>query len=202
MLQKTADGRAVLGPFTAQVPAGWTEKPSVSGMRAAEFQLPSSDGQAEVVVYYFGQSGAGGVQANIDRWVGQFTQPDGKPSKDVAKLEQATYAGQQADLVTVSGNYASRPTPGSPDAVNKPDQTLQAAIVPSPSGPYYFRLLGDRAAVEAQSGKFRELLSSLKLDAPGGAAAAAAANAPGHPQVAEPGAAPEPAKTPEHIKAH
>jgi hypothetical protein len=183
-------------------------------MRAAEFQLPSSDGQAEVVVYYFGQTGAGGVQANIDRWVGQFTQPDGKPSKDVAKLEQATYGGQKADLVTVSGNYASRPTPGSPDAVNKPNQTLQAAIVPSPSGPYYFRLLGDSAAVAAQSGKFRELLASLKLDAPSTSAAAAAANAPAHPTVAEPAKAAEPAKTgepakaaepvktPEHIKAH
>ncbi len=192
-LQKLADGRAVLGPFTAQVPEGWKEKPSVSGMRAAEFQLPEGSGQAEVVVYYFGQSGAGGVQANIDRWVGQFTQPDGKPSKDVAKVEKATFAGQEADLVTVSGNYASRPTPGSTEAVNKPDQTLQAAIVPSPNGPYYFRLLGDKAAVEAQAGKFRELLASLKLDAPSGAGSAAAASAPAHPTVtptpAQPGSA-------------
>ncbi len=194
-LSKLADGRSVLGPFTARVPADWVEKPSVSGMRAAEFQLPGSSGQAEVVVYYFGPSGAGGVQANVDRWLAQFTQPDGKPSKDVAKLEQATYAGQQADLVTISGNYASRAMPGS-EAVNKPDQTLQAAIVPSPQGSYYFRLLGDRAAVEAQAGKFRELLSSLKIEAPSDTAAQAPAPAAVPPAVpsAVPGTTAQPAQ--------
>jgi hypothetical protein len=155
-------GRSGLGPFSLTVPADWKAKPSVSGMRAAEFELPASGGQAEVIVYYFGESGAGSVQANIDRWVGQFTQPDGSPSKDAAKVEKATFAGQEASIISVSGHYAARAMPGG-EAVDKADQTLMAAIVPSPKGPYYFRLIGDRAAVAAQSGKFRELLDSLKL---------------------------------------
>jgi len=161
-LNKLDQGRVGLGPFSLKVPADWQEKPSVSSMRAAEFQLPASGGQAEVVVYYFGESGAGSVQANIDRWVSQFTQPDGKPSSEVTKLEQASFAGQQASLVSVSGRYAARAMPGG-QAVDKDNQSLLAAIVPSPRGPYYFRLIGDRAAVEAQTPKFRELLGSLKL---------------------------------------
>ena len=156
------EGRSGLGPFSLAVPADWKPKPTVSGMRAAEFELPPSGGQAEVIVYYFGESGAGSVQANIDRWVGQFTQPDGSPSKDAAKVEKATFAGQEASIITVSGRYMARAMPGG-EAVDKADQTLMAAIVPSPKGPYYFRLIGDRAAVAAQSGKFRELLDSLKL---------------------------------------
>jgi hypothetical protein len=155
-------GRSGLGPFSLAVPADWKPKPTVSGMRAAEFELPASGGQAEVVVYYFGESGAGSVQANVDRWVGQFTQPDGSPSKDVTKVEKASFAGQEASIITVSGHYAARAMPGG-EAVDKADQTLTAAIVPSPKGPYYFRLIGDRAAVAAQSGKFREMLDSLKL---------------------------------------
>jgi len=161
-LAPLGQGRSGLGPFSLQVPADWKEKPSVSNMRAAEFELPASNGQAEVIVYYFGESGAGSVQANIDRWVSQFKQPDGKPSSEVTKSDQATFAGTVASLVSVSGNYASQ-MPGG-QAVDKADQSLLAAIVPSPKGPYYFRLIGDRAAVAAQAGKFRELLSSLKLE--------------------------------------
>jgi hypothetical protein len=162
-LAPLAQGRSGLGPYSLQVPADWKAKPSVSNMRAAEFELPAADGHAEVIVYYFGESGAGSVQANIDRWVSQFTQPDGKPSSEVTKVEQATFAGQAASLVSISGHYAARAMPGG-EAVDKADQSLLAAIVPSPKGPYYFRLIGDRAAVAAQTGKFRELLSSLKLE--------------------------------------
>jgi len=160
-LSALGQGRSGLGPFSLQVPADWQETPSVSSMRAAEFQLPASDGKAEVIVYYFGPTGAGSVQDNIDRWVSQFTQPDGKPSSEVTKIEPATFAEQPVSLVSVSGRYATR-MPGG-ESVDKADQSLLAAIVPSPKGPYYFRLIGDRAAVAAQTGKFRELLGSLKL---------------------------------------
>ncbi len=163
-LEKRADGRSALGPFSLVVPAGWTEKPSTSSMRAAQFQLPApAGGEAEVVVYYFGETGAGSVQANIDRWVGQFKQPDDKPSSDVAKVEKATYAGQEASVVSVSGRYVAGAMPGG-QPVDKPNQSLIAAIVPSPKGPYYFRLVGSKDAVAEQEASFRATLASLKLE--------------------------------------
>lgn len=163
-LEKRADGRVGLGPFSMVVPDGWTEKPSTSSMRAAQFQLPAPEGEeAEVVVYYFGETGAGSVQANIDRWVSQFKQPDDKPSTSVAKIEEAQFAGQEANIVSVSGRYVAGAMPGR-QAVDKPDQSLVAAIVPSPRGPYYFRLIGSKAAVAAQEAPYRQALASLKLD--------------------------------------
>jgi hypothetical protein len=163
-LEKRADGRAALGPFTMVVPADWTEKPSTSSMRAAQFQLPApAGGDTEVIVYYFGETGAGSVQANVDRWVSQFKQPDDKPSSEVAKVEKAQYAGQEASVVSVSGRYVAPATPGG-QPMDKPDQALVAAIVPSPKGPYYFRLIGSKAAVAAQEKPFRDALASLKLE--------------------------------------
>jgi hypothetical protein len=163
-LEKRADGRVALGPFSLVVPNGWTEKPSTSSMRAAQFQLPAPAGsEAEVVVYYFGETGAGSVQANIDRWVSQFKQADDKPSSEVAKIEKAHFAGQEASVISVSGRYVAAAMPGG-QAVDKPDQALIAAIVPSPKGPYYFRLVGSKAAVAAQEAPFRQALGSLKLD--------------------------------------
>ena len=163
-LEKLADGRVALGPFSMVVPAGWAENPSTSSMRAAQFTLPApGGGDAEVVVYHFGETGAGSVQANIDRWVGQFQQADGKPSSEAAKIEKAQYAGQEASVVSVSGRYVAPAMPGG-QAQDKPDQALVAAIVPSPKGPYYFRLIGSKAAVAAQEGAFRQALTSLKLE--------------------------------------
>ncbi len=162
-LVKLPDGRALLGPFSMQVPAGWKESPSESNMRVAEFKLPGPGGaQAEVIVYYFGDGGAGSVDANVDRWVSQFKQPDGKPSREVTKIEKASFAGQEATLVSLAGRYVAAP-PGGGEAVDKPDQSLLAAIVPSPRGPYYFRLIGDQAAVAEQAPRFREALASLAL---------------------------------------
>jgi hypothetical protein len=163
ILDKLTGGRVALGPFSLQVPADWTEKPSVSNMRAAQFELPGAPGEVEVLVYYFGQNGAGSVQDNVDRWLSQFSQADGKPSNEAAKVEQATLAGQEATLVSVSGRYVARAMPGG-QSVDKPDQSLVAAIVPSPRGPYYFRLIGAQAAVAAQAEKFRGMLASLRLE--------------------------------------
>jgi hypothetical protein len=163
LLEKLADGRVALGPFSAVIPSDWLEKPSTSSMRTAQFQLPASGGgEAEVIVYYFGESGAGNVQDNINRWLSQFKQPDGKPSSEVAKVEKGQVAGQEATIVSVSGRYVAPAMPGG-EPSDKPDQSLLAAIVPSPRGPYYFRLIGPQAAVSASAPRFREMLGSLKL---------------------------------------
>jgi hypothetical protein len=161
-LEKLADGRVGLGPFSMVVPEGWAEKPSTSSMRAAQFQVPAVGGaQAELIVYYFGEGGAGSVQANVDRWLSQFKQADGRESREVAKIEQAQFAGREGSLVSVSGRYVAPAMPGG-EPMDKPDQALLAAIVNSAQGPYYFRLVGDTAAVSAHSPRFRELLASLK----------------------------------------
>ena len=61
-------------------PAGWKSSPPSSKMRAAQF----SAGEAEVVFFYFGPSGGGGVKANVDRWMGQFQ--DAKNKKVERKI--------------------------------------------------------------------------------------------------------------------
>jgi len=163
-LEKLPDGRFALGPFSVAVPAGWTEKPITSSMRAAQFALSTDPGaEAELIVYYFGVDGAGGVQDNIDRWLDQFQQAGGKRSKDVAKLEQVKLAGQDATIVSVSGRYVTTSMPGGGDAIDKPDQSLIGAIVASPKGPYYFKLVGAKKTVDAQAAKLRGMLTSIKL---------------------------------------
>jgi hypothetical protein len=163
-LEKQADGSVAMGPFTLTAPADWTIKPVTSSMRAADFMLPAKPGaEAELIVYYFGESGAGSVDDNLDRWLGQFQQPDGKKSRDVAKIEKAKFGGQDATYVSVTGHFVAPAMPGATENVDKTDQALLAAIVSSPSGPYYFKLVGAKTTVDAQAGAFRKMLESIKL---------------------------------------
>jgi hypothetical protein len=163
-LDKRADGRLVLGPFTVIAPKEWVAKPVTSSMRAAIFILSAKPNEeAELIVYYFGEGGAGTVEQNLDRWVDQFQQPDGKPAKSVAKIEKAKFAGQDATLVSVSGKYNAMAMSGAPASGEKPNQALLGAIVESPSGPYYFKLVGAKKTIDAHAKRFRSMLTSLQL---------------------------------------
>jgi hypothetical protein len=163
-LDKLPDGRLAMGPFAMAVPADWTVKPVTSSMRAADFQLPGKpDAEAELIVYYFGANGAGSIDDNINRWLDQFEQPGGKSSREVAKIEKTKFAGQDATYVSVTGRYVSQGMPGGGRPVDKADQELLAAIVGSPSGPYYFKLVGAKATVDASAKAFRSMLESLQV---------------------------------------
>ncbi|MBA3541507.1 MAG: hypothetical protein H0T79_17980 [Deltaproteobacteria bacterium] len=163
-LEKLPDGRVALGPFSIMVPTEWTEQPISSSMRAAHFKLAAPAGkEAELIVFYFGDTGAGGIEDNIDRWLSQFVQPDGKATRDVAKIEKTKVAGQDATVVSASGRFVAQAMPGATDAVDKQDQSLLAAIVASPSGPYYFKLVGAKSTVDVHGARFRALLGSMKV---------------------------------------
>ena len=127
------------------------------------FIVQSAGAAAELVVTYFGPGGAGTVQDNVDRWVEQFAQPDGKSSRDVAKIEKTKFGGQDATYVSLAGRYVNQGMPGGGGPVDKPDQALLAAIVASPSGPYYFKLVGAKSTVDANATAFRNMLGSLKV---------------------------------------
>src|SRR5262245_39243612 len=69
------------------VPKTWERVPAPSDVRAAQYKIPGSGGQdGELILFYFGKDKGGSVQDNLERWYGQFTRPDGKPSKDTAVL--------------------------------------------------------------------------------------------------------------------
>ncbi len=163
-LDKLADGRLALGPFSVAAPADWTAKPVTSSMRAADFLLPGKPGaDAELIVYYFGSGGAGSIDENVNRWLDQFQQPNGKSPRDAAKIEKTKFGGQDATYVSVTGRYVTQGMPGGAGPVDKPDQALLAAIVASPSGPYYFKLVGAKDTIDANTKAFRDMLESLKL---------------------------------------
>ena len=93
----------------------------------------------------------------------QCEQPAGKASRDGAKIDKTKVGGQAATFVSVTGRFVAQAMPGATQTVDKPDQALLAAIVGSPQGPYYFKLVGAKATVDANAKAFRSMLESLKV---------------------------------------
>ena len=163
----SAAALAAAAALKFDVPKGWVSKTPASSMRVAEFTLAKAAGDAEdatVTVYFFGGQG-GSVQANMDRWIGQMAQPDGKPSKDVAKTStMQTATGLKVSLVDVSGTYVAEVTPGSTERLNKPGFRQIAAVVETPDGPYFVKLTGPAGTVAQWKNSLDAFLKSLRVE--------------------------------------
>jgi hypothetical protein len=155
-----ASGMIDVGAIAFKVPATWEAQQPKSSMRRAQVSAPGSAGAAELIVFYFGAQGAGTAKANIDRWVGQFSNPDGSPVSD-AKPTASKVSGFDVTKVEVAGKFAGgMAATGQPQAAQA-GQRLLAAIVDTNGGPYYFKFLGPDATVTEQSAAFDELLASV-----------------------------------------
>lgn len=161
-LPAAAPAKEVGLKFTA--PATWQEVPVTSSMRKAQYTLPKAAGDPEdgqLIVFYFGSGQGGGIDGNISRWKGMFSTADGSPMPDNAlKRESITVNGMNVTLVDVTGRYSD--SMGRPD---KPGPTSQdfrmlAAIIETPSGPWFFKAVGPVATMAAQSAAFQEFVRS------------------------------------------
>jgi len=134
-------------------------------MRAATYQVPSAAGDpegGECAVFYFGPGQGGGVQANIDRWIAQFEQPDGKPSADRAKHGRETIGGLSVTKIDLSGTFLGGGPAMGAGSAKKPGYRLLGAIVEAPEGPVFFKLTGPSNTVRSAEKEFEGMLASLK----------------------------------------
>ena len=147
------------------VPAGWIEEPRSSSMRVAQYKLPKAATDAEdasLVLYYFGQGQGGSTAANVERWVGQMKQADGSTAKD-AKQEQFETNGLKVTTVDVSGTYVAETAPGSGTFHNNAGYRLRAAVVETPNGSYFVKLVGPEKTVAQWNESFLGYLKSFQV---------------------------------------
>lgn len=142
-------------------PSGWKSSGTTS-MRAATYPVTPVSGDregAECVVYFFGAGQGGGVQANIERWEGQFKAPGGKPAP--AKVNKISIHGLPVTTIDVSGAYTGMggPTSAAP-TVN--DYRLLGAIIEGPSGNVFIKFTGPSKTMAANQPKFQQLLDSFE----------------------------------------
>jgi hypothetical protein len=127
-------------------------------MRLATYSVAPG---GECGVYFFGSGQGGGVEANLERWIGQFLQADGKPSKGAAKIAKRTIHGWQLTTVDVSGAYTGMGGPGAQGGSAMPGYRMLGAIVEGPQGSIFFKFTGPEKTVAANQAAFDKMLDSL-----------------------------------------
>jgi hypothetical protein len=153
------------GALRFNAPQGWQPRDPSSTMRVAEFVLAGKDGaagNAEIVLSYFGGSG-GSVDANIQRWLGQMLQPDGRASADVAVRETRTINGLNVSLLDVTGTDVAEVRPGATEKHNSPGYRMRTAVVETARGPYYLKLVGPAATVGAWNASVDQFIASFSF---------------------------------------
>lgn len=141
-------------------PSGWEAKPA-SGMRAATYIIPAAKGDPEGGECAVFVNIGGGVQANIDRWIGQFEQPDGGSSAAKAKQAKETINGMPVTTVDLTGTFAGGGMAMGQPATKKTGYRLLGAIVEGSSGEVFFKFTGPAKTVAAAQADFRSMLKSI-----------------------------------------
>lgn len=149
------------GKYVLNSPAGWISKQPRSNIVEYEFEVPTAEGD-EIPGRVTVMGAAGGIEANIDRWKGQFKTPEtGEVKADVKKSE---VAGQEVHVVDISGTYLDKPGPFVPvPATERPNFRMLGAIISTKdAGQYFVKFYGPAKTVKANETAFRKMIDGLE----------------------------------------
>jgi len=153
-----------------KVPSKWKVVPNPSTMRIATYKVPRSDGDSADAEVSVTQAG-GSVQANVDRWIGQFDAAAQKGAKQTKKK----IAGLEVTIVEVEGTFSGGMTPGGGE---QSGTALLGAIVATPGMPHFFKMTGPAKTVHDARPDLDALLASMKPASGAAASASAPTTAP------------------------
>lgn len=156
-VDRHADAEDFAGGIAWHVVAPLSPHAPSSPMRAAEYVVTDHP-EATLAVFHFGAGEGGSVDDNINRWVDQFSQPDGRSSRDVATITRGEVGGLPVTYVDVSGSF--RGMRGT-ETASAESQRVLGAIVEGPEGLVFFKLSGPIDAVGLAADAFAETLASV-----------------------------------------
>jgi hypothetical protein len=133
-------GFAIQG-LNFKTPEGWTRIQPTSSMRLAELHAPG--GAAAV----FSTAG-GDIQANIQRWSGQFAGAE-------AASSQRTVAGLTVHTVDIAGTYSGM------NEAPREGWALHGAIIETSGQPIFVKMTGPADAVRAAAPVFDAMIEGM-----------------------------------------
>jgi hypothetical protein len=139
---------------TWSAPAKWATMPNASAMRKATYKIPHTgddkeDGEISVI------TASGGVDANIQRWAGQFG--GAKP-----KTEARTPNGLKVTVVEMKGTYAGGMPGMGAGGGPKDHWMLLGAIVDQGDVQWFFKGTGPEKTMTAAKPDFDAFVASFK----------------------------------------
>jgi hypothetical protein len=145
----------------SEAPKAWKEEAPANKMRYAQFKIPGTGGDAELVIF---KGLGGGARANVDRWKKQFVPPEGKKIDDVCTVTDIKFGTSAAVSVDISGTYVFKNPPFDPNAKEerRPDYRMLAIYIDGKNDVWQIKLTGPAKTVEAQKKAFDEWIKAFK----------------------------------------
>ena len=139
------------------LPAGWQSEAPQTNMRIAQASIPGPGGPGQLAVFYFGPGGGGGVEDNLQRWIGQMNPDPGK------QPERGTFDanGFRITWVDVTGTLQPSTT-GMGPTTEQPGSRLLGAVVEGQGGPWFFKATGPGATLAPQREAFLAMLRTVR----------------------------------------
>jgi hypothetical protein len=149
------DAKLEVAGLSFKIEAPWASVESTGMFRAGTLnaKVEGLEKPLEAIFYHFpGPGGGGGVQANVDRWLGQFA------TKPESKTEEIDAGGKKITLVTATGTYNDGPPMGA--KTPRENYTLIAAIVPTEDSNIFIKLAGPKDAIAKLADGFKKMAGS------------------------------------------
>ena len=161
--------RSVHDSASAPVQITWADPPGLrrvqpkNAMRKASYEVPHASGDSEdgeLAVFYFGPGQGGSIDANVDRWVKQFS---GVAASDVKRADREANGLRQHTVEIQHGTFDAGQMAMGGSKGPKNDYALLGAIVETPGGAYFFKMTGPSRTVAAARAPFQQLLDSVRI---------------------------------------
>lgn len=144
-------------------PVGWQRVQPASSMRRAQYAISGAAAgqEAELAVFYFGAGQGGSIEENIARWHNQFVL-EGAAAPPTTT--QRTVNNLRVHLTERFGRFGgTMVAPGAPAPPPREDWGMLGAIVETDQGPWFFKMTGPRATINAARARFDDLVGSFQM---------------------------------------
>lgn len=142
-------------------PKSWVAQPPANPMRRAQYRIPGSAGDGELVVFYFGPNQGGPPLDNAQRWAMQFAQPDGADPLTALRTRTGDIHGIPALFVETTGTYNPGTMSGAPAAA-KENWALLGVVAEGGDANWFFKFTGPKQTIEAERTAFEALIGSVR----------------------------------------
>ena len=162
-VEPSAAASVTLGAVSFQPQAGWIPVQPTGSMRKAQYSLLRAEGDpedAEMIVFFF-PGGGGGVEANIDRWIGQFSRSDGASGTPPAETSYVESNGTRKTVLDVRGTYNRSSGPMMAEKSVLPGFRMLGVVAETSEGPWFFKLTGPEATIARWEASFNEFVKSI-----------------------------------------
>ena len=138
-----------VGALNLKIPSTWKKEATSSSMRAGQFSIQEGDQKIEYIIYYFG-GGGGSVDANINRWIGQF-QAEGR-SHDRTEGDSKNGKYHLVDIQGTFNKSVGPPMMGKTTPV--PGSRVMAAVIQTEKGYYFIKFIGTQSNIKKHKNDF------------------------------------------------